>query len=143
MESKVSLQTYSQRMGFARAPFAVCRSSPQFPAQRHSLRAPTPHAHQHLFSRRNAGAVWHILSAATPIVCKSTGTDGSTSTAPRDTDERIKTTLADLDALLGIQEEPSPEEFKVGIAHACRHPVMLVVWCTVGAWMLGPPPPNT
>jgi hypothetical protein len=43
------------------------------------------------------------------LLLRATGTDGTTSTASSSssssTDERIKTTMADLDALLGIEEE--------------------------------------
>lgn len=49
------------------------------------------------------------------ILSSATGTDGTTSTASgSSTDEKIKTTMADLDALLGIQEEPAVDESKVG-----------------------------
>lgn len=51
------------------------------------------------------------------LVLKATGTDGATSTASSSsssTDEKIKTTMADLDALLGIQEEPEVDTTKTG-----------------------------
>lgn len=41
---------------------------------------------------------------------QSTGTDERST----DTDERLKATLADLDALLGIKEEPEAQDSKVG-----------------------------
>jgi hypothetical protein len=52
------------------------------------------------------------------LVLKATGTDGATSTASSSsssTDEKIKTTMADLDALLGIQEEPEVDTTKVSL----------------------------
>ena len=70
-----------------------------------------------------AGRARHLVppgSRSAPVL-RATGTDGTTSTAPSSssssssTDERIKTTMADLDALLGIQEEPAPSEAKVGL----------------------------
>jgi hypothetical protein len=50
-------------------------------------------------------------------VLKATGTDGATSTASSSssTDEKIKTTMADLDALLGIQEEPEVDTTKASL----------------------------
>jgi hypothetical protein len=49
------------------------------------------------------------------LLSSATGTDGTTSTASSSsTDEKIKNTMADLDALLGIQEEPAVDESKVG-----------------------------
>lgn len=49
------------------------------------------------------------------LLSSATGTDGTTSTASSSNkDEKIKTTMADLDALLGIQEEPAVDESKVG-----------------------------
>lgn len=57
---------------------------------------------------------WARLAGARRLACASNSTtDGSTSTTRSDTDERIKSTMADLDALLGIQEEPAEEAGKV------------------------------
>lgn len=60
----------------------------------------------------------HALWGSMPFSCRSSATDGRTSTAPRDTDERIATTLADLDALLGIESETPATENKVSLAYA-------------------------
>jgi hypothetical protein len=50
------------------------------------------------------------------LVLKATGTDGATSTASSSSkDEKIKTTMADLDALLGIQEEPEVDTTKASL----------------------------
>jgi hypothetical protein len=42
---------------------------------------------------------------------------GSTSTTQPEQDAKIKTTLADLDAILGIQEDPAEEKSKVCAPH--------------------------
>ena len=42
---------------------------------------------------------------------------GSTSTTQPEQDAKIKTTLADLDAILGIQEEPAEDKSKVCMRH--------------------------
>lgn len=52
---------------------------------------------------------------------RATGTDGTSTTSSSSTDERIKTTMADLDALLGIQEEPEPTDTKVTGDGACMY----------------------
>src|SRR5690242_8204778 len=70
-------------------------------------------------TRTYPGTRWQSVSnfSRSARVLKATGTDGTTSTASSSssssTDERIKTTMADLDALLGIQEEPAANEAKV------------------------------
>lgn len=72
-----------------------------------------------LSARTYPSTRWQSVSSASrnPLVLRATGTDGTTSTAPSSssssTDERIKTTISDLDALLGIQEEPAANEAKV------------------------------
>lgn len=67
------------------------------------------------------GTPWQVgggVRAHHTSTARATGTDGTTSTAPSSsssssTDERIKTTMADLDALLGIEEEPEATTAKV------------------------------
>jgi hypothetical protein len=79
-------------------------------------------------SKAPAAATTHRARVArhrNHLVCRSTDTDeAATSTAPSSSsssstaasppeEARLKSTLADLDALLGIQEEPEPSDAKV------------------------------
>ena len=61
--------------------------------------------------------------------CSSSGGDGGpTSTAPGATDERLKTTMADLDALLGIEEQPTVAETQVWLASTIAY-TLHTEWC--------------
>lgn len=72
-------------------------------------------------ARQLGGTRWQPAKAglSRSVGVAATGTDGTTSTASStssssgSTDERIKTTMADLDALLGIEEEPAATQAKV------------------------------
>lgn len=113
--------TFRNGLGPARCPFAAFRSSAQFHNRTGPRGVQRPHANCSALSTYGSSVAQCRSSAARGLFCRSTGTDGSTSTAPRDTEERIKTTLADLDALLGIEEESSTNESKVGLHMHASH----------------------
>lgn len=61
------------------------------------------------------GLIHRLGTCSRSILCSSS--NGGTSTKEGVTDKKLQETMADLDAILGIVEEPKPAETQVGQMH--------------------------
>ena len=91
-------------------------------------------SHRRLPQRGELGARRHAAVHGQRQVCRASADSEAAGEAARSTDDRIKATLAGLDALLGIEEEvkpkPADEEAKVRTVHV----VPCLESCTAAAY---------